>query len=514
MFKKFQVGYSKLLPLVLLLSLFALLYAGASWTDSSKQELIIGLGRDFYEGPESTHFVHGSTGLWEGLTYIDDNLRPVPWLAEKLTPDKSNQTWTVTLRPGIKFHDGTPLNSAAVVKSVQRMAINPKFDEYGTFLNLKSVRAVDDRTVQFVFKVPEPAFPAKVAYHGCSIYSPNSFDSSGKFTQPYGTGPFKFAQYKKGESLTLVANKDYWGEKPRLAKVTFKYIPDPTTRLAALQSGQIHAIIDVGGIMPEQAALVKKNSKLQLYEQVVNTSHYIVFNTRQAPFNTPEMRRAVSLSLNRAQIVQKLLYGYGKPADTLFSPLAKDWTVTGLWPYNKTEAQKLSKAARVPADKRSVTILVNSALANRWPYKALAEVLQQELKTFGLSPQIKMMEMAAWKEAIKKGNYNLTIHPYTLMTGDPDFFIGRWLSSNGQMNQERGMGYKNTRVDNMIQEAAAQGNATKRRQLYQEIQKIAAQDAPIIPVYHDVCLYATRKEVKELRLDSLFKPSLARAYIQ
>lgn len=81
------------------------------------------------------------------------------------------------LRKGVKFHDGTPLNSDAVVKSVERLKKRAQYDEYGTFLNLERVEAVDDRTVRFAFSKPEPVFPAKVAYHGCPIFSSQSFDA-------------------------------------------------------------------------------------------------------------------------------------------------------------------------------------------------------------------------------------------------------------------------------------------------------------------------------------------------
>jgi len=240
---------------------------------AATQELVIGIGRDFYNGPDSSNFLHGSTGVWESLTYLNENLEPVPQLAEKLVSDDTGKVWTVYLRQGVKFHDGTPLNSEAVVKSVERLKRRAQFDEYGTFLNLDRVEAAGDRAVRFTFSKPEPVFPAKVAYHGCPIFSPQSFDAEGRIVHPYGTGPFKYAEYKKGEALVLTRNDEYWGGKPKLTKVTFKVIPDPSTRLAALQTGEIHAVADVGGILPEQVPAVKGNDSLVLLSRQVTTSH-------------------------------------------------------------------------------------------------------------------------------------------------------------------------------------------------------------------------------------------------
>lgn len=158
-----------------------------TWEETeAAQELIIGVGRNFYYGPESCQFVHGSTGVWESLTYLSENLEPLPLLAEDLIPDVEKKVWTVHLRRGIKFHDGTPLDADAVVANVMRLKEHPKFDEYGTFVNLEKVEAISDYEVRFTFDKPEPAFPAKVAYHGCPIFSPESFDSEGRIVHPYG----------------------------------------------------------------------------------------------------------------------------------------------------------------------------------------------------------------------------------------------------------------------------------------------------------------------------------------
>lgn len=126
-----------LLLLVVLLSCGLLLGCDSekevqSEKDKVPQELVIGIGRDFYEGPETANFLHGSTGVWEGLTYPGDDLEPVMQLATKLTPDDTNKVWMVTLRDGVKFHDDSPLNADAVVKSVMRLKNTPKLDGYGT----------------------------------------------------------------------------------------------------------------------------------------------------------------------------------------------------------------------------------------------------------------------------------------------------------------------------------------------------------------------------------------------
>lgn len=339
--------------------------------------------------------------------------------------------------------------------------------------------AVGEREVKFTFRQPEPAFPAKVAYHGCPIFSPQSFDAEGKIVHPYGTGPFKFAEYKKGEALVMVRNDYYWGGKPKLEKVTFKVIPDPSTRLAALQTGEIQAVADVGGILPEQAQVIKGDSNLVLLSRPVTTTHYLLFNNKKPPFNDVHLRQAVSLAIDRAQMVKEVLNGYGEPADTIFTSLARSWVVKGLWTTDKNKAREL--AAQVKAGTpRKVVFIVNSALANRWPYKTMAEIMQSELKALGFEVELKILEMGAWKEVVKKGEYDLTLTPYTLMTGDPDFFFGRWIHSNGQMNVQRGVGYNNPEADRLVELAAAEREPAKYARTYVQVGHFCASCGGVV----------------------------------
>lgn len=511
-FKKFV-----LLFLVMLLSCGLLLGCGSNaeqeqQTQDEKvpQELVIGIGRDFYDGPESGNFLHPSTGVWESLTYPGEDLEPVMQLATKIDSADNNQVWTVSLRQNVTFHDDSPLNAEAVVKSVTRLKDNPELDEYSTFLTLDKVEATDEATVKFTFSSPKPGFASSVAGKGCPIFSIKSFDEEGKVTHPYGTGPFKFEDYKKDEQLVITRNENYWDEKAKLEKVTFKTVSDATTRLSALTAGEIDAIVDVGGVLPEQASTIEEDENLVLLTQPVTTSHYVVFNNKRAPFNDKDLRQAVSLSLDRNELVDKVMSGYGQPAETLYTPLAEEWVTKGLWKTDKAKAKEL--AAKI-GEPQKVKLVVNGALANRWPYKSIAEILQSELKELNLDVEIKMVEGAAWGDTLKSGEYDMTLSPYTLMTGDPDFYFGQWIASEGAMNKARGLGYSNDEADRLVAEAATGKDKAARQKVYTELDKLMAEDVPVAPIYNDVCIYATKKTVNDLTIDPFFKPSLEKAWI-
>ena len=480
---------------------------------AEKQKLVIGVGRDFYYGPSDPTCVHGSTNVWESLTYLDNKLNPQPQLAESWEVSPDGKVWTFRLRKNVKFHDGSPFNAEIAVLNMKRLLKHPKVDARQIYGDLKDVRVIDDYTIQFEHNTPAPEFPGMIAYFNSAMLSPASFDGQGNIKEPIGTGPFVFKQYVKDDAVILAANKDYWSKKPLLEEVVFKFIPDANTRLAALQNGEVDVLSDVGAVMPEQAAIIKNNKKLTLKTQEVATTHYLFVNKNRDLFKNNDLFRAVSMVINRQELVDKVLEGYGKSGQSVITPLATKWLNEEVAPlYNLQEAKNLAQTV-LKDTKPPVTLLVNSGLSNRWPYKSIAEILQYQLAQIGLQVKIEMVDAGAWNKQLKAGNYDLSLTPFTLMTGEPNFFFSTHMLSTGDLNKNRSYGYKNNEADKLISQAAVEKDAGKRRQLYLELQKIAAEQGPLTPIYHDTTLYACNIKVKNFELDASFKPNLAKVEI-
>ncbi|MEA3341127.1 MAG: ABC transporter substrate-binding protein, partial [Chloroflexota bacterium] len=314
-------------------------------------------------------------------------------------------------------------------------------------------------------------------------------------------------------SIILERSDDYWGEPARLESVTFKYIPDATTRLAALQTGEIDAIADVGSLQPEQASVVEQDPDLVLLQQGVATSHYLTFNSGKPPFDDVRLRQAVSLLIDRQGLVDHTLYSFGEPGISVITPHARQWVRTDIAPPYDLEAAKALAEQALGGERVEASLVLHSGLLGRWPYENISQILQAAMAELGIDVEIKTMEGGAWSEALKAGEYNLTMMPYTLMTGDPDFFMGRWVWSEGDMNQKRSYGYANERADELVVAAISELDPVVRKEYYDELQAIVAEDVPFTPLFHEVTIYATRKNVKDLLLDVQFKPSLDKAYI-
>jgi peptide/nickel transport system substrate-binding protein len=268
----------------------------------------------------------------------------------------------------------------------------------------------------------------------------------------------------------------------------------------------------VGALQPEQAPVIQQDPNLVLLEQGVATTHYFTFNSGKPPFDDMRLRQALSMAIDRQALVDSTLYGYGQPGMSVLTPHAVQWLHPGVAPqYDAAAAQQLAQDA-LNGQRVEAKLLISSALIGRWPYENIAQIVQAVAVPLGIDITIEVVEAGAWNTALREGEYNLTMMPYTLMTGDPDFFMRRWVWSEGDMNQNRSYGYANPRADELAVNAVSETDLATRKAMYDELQEIVAEEVPFTPLYHEVTIYATRKDVHDLLLDVQFKPSLERAY--
>ena len=156
------------------------------------------------------------------------------------------------MREGVEFHDGSEFDAEVVVYNMKRLLNHPEQgDIKNSYRDIDDITAIDKYTIQFKHKTPVAEFLRMISYFNSPMFSLSSFDENGNIIKSIGTGPFVFEKYIKNDSIILSKNKNYWNEEPKLEQVVFKYIPDPNTRLAALESGEVDALADVGAVMPE-----------------------------------------------------------------------------------------------------------------------------------------------------------------------------------------------------------------------------------------------------------------------
>ena len=486
----------------------AMAYLAESEQPGIAKEVVIGVGRNLYYGHSEWHPIHGSLNVWESLIYPDENLNPQPFLAKSWETNEDNTEWTIFLKKGIYFHDGTLLTSDTAVYNLLGA-----HNEYTPLATLDRIEAIDDYTLKIYLTAPTPALPSLLGGWQSAMFSPATHQQEGTdYPIPYGTGPYMFKAYDGGEKITLIRNEAYWGEPAITERITYRFIPDATTRLLALQSGEIDAIADVGSIMPNQGNLIESDENLNLYWQDVATTHYVFFNNDKPPFDNPALRQAVSMAIDRELIVNEAVYGYGVPAVSNITQLATSWVNPEARPeYNPDQAKALAQS--VLGDSRvSVTFVLNSGLANRWPYAEIAQIIQYSVADLGLDMEIKTVEGGTWNEMLGNDDYELSMRPYTMSSGDPDDFMTYWARSKGIFNQKYSISYADTHVEDLIATAIAEVNPAARQAYYNELQSIFIEQTPFTPIFHEAALYATKKSVHDLTLDPLFNPSLGTVY--
>ncbi|MBX3001966.1 MAG: ABC transporter substrate-binding protein [Caldilineaceae bacterium] len=306
------------------------------------QELTVGISRNLVNGEQDWIYAHASLQVWEPLIRYDDELRPYPGLAENWTLSPDGLTWTFDLRQDVNFSDGEPFNAEAAVAAIERFRVvsgrpsiflgGINFPEiYG---NPTAIEVVDEFTFRIVYDTPRPLLPYSIANHYSAMLSPKVFAENGDIVGlPIGTGPYKLVDWRRDQYAVLERNENYWSEKPTLTKITLRIYPDANSRLSALKSGEVDALVELGAVLSAQARDLRNDPEFVVSDHVSACSSQISFNGTQPPFDDVRLRQAVSLAVDREGLVRDLLYGYATPAQSiLISP-------NKLWLNQEPEAQ-------------------------------------------------------------------------------------------------------------------------------------------------------------------------------
>lgn len=299
---------------------------------------------------------------------------PIPALATGCTPNTDATVWECKLRQGVKFHDGTDFNADAVIFNYERwrFTTNPYhfasqvFEYYeamwGGFDDasiITSIDKVDDFTVKFNLSAPLAPFLADLAMDMFAISSPAAIKAAGEdYGTPaggcVGTGPFKFVEWVEGDQITVEANDDYWGGRPKIDKIIWRVIPDDSARFLALQAGDIQALEQA---IVEDLATAEKDPNLSIITRPALNTSYLAFNYKIKEFNDIKFREAVAHAIDKKGLIENFYGKYGTIAKTFIPPLMwgyndaiEDWT------YDPALSKKLLADAGYPNGISEVTI--------------------------------------------------------------------------------------------------------------------------------------------------------------
>ncbi len=426
--------------------------------------------------------------LYDGLVrYQEGSLEVEPALAESWQISDDGKTYTFKLRKGVKFHDGTPFNAAAVKFNFDRMLEEDHpYSDTGPFPlafffdAIVETKVIDEHTVQFKLDQPYAPLLSNLAYPTGLIVSPTAVKQNKQNfgRQPVGTGPFKFAKWESNRLVALEKNPNYWDGAPNLNALVFRPITDANTRVTEFLSGGIDLMVEVA---PDNMDMFKQDPMFTVYEQAGPHLWFLILNMKAGPFQDKRMRQAVNYAIDKQALVNDVLQGTASVA-TGPIPAAFDWAHNDElepYPYDPEKAKKLIKAAGF--DGAELTFYVTeggSGMLNPIP---MGTAIQADLAAVGLDVTIETYE---WNTFLGKVNPGLKgkadLAEMAWMTNDPDTLPYLALRSDawpeyGGFNSGY---YANPKVDQLLQAARAETDRAKRAELYKEMQAIVYEDAP------------------------------------
>jgi peptide/nickel transport system substrate-binding protein len=436
-------------------------------------------GLDLTATPASATAAVVLYNVQECLVKVDESGKIVPWLAERWhTSD--NRNYTFFLRKGVRFHNGRELK-AADVKFVVERAMNPETKHpYPRYYEaIGDIIVKDDHTITFSLKAPTANFLLNMARQGSVIYPREAVDTLK--SAPVGTGPFTVAEWVRGDRIVLKRFADYHTKGlPRVDQVTFRFIPDPNAALAALKAGDIDA--SLFGLGPEHVADLRKDGRFEVIVGETTNDVIMAMNNSRKPFTDVRVRRAVTHAINKADVVKLAMFGLGRVIGSNVDPLNPYFVdLAGAVPHDPAKARKLLAEAGYPNGFEAVL-----RVAPQYYYTVRAgEVIVDQLAKVGVKVKIEQIEWGQWLSRVwKEADYDLTI-------------IGHaeaWDIAN-YANPKYYYRYDNPKFQELFKQSEVTLDDKTRRQQYAQMQRMLADEAPVVFLFIHPRLVVAKKGV-------------------
>lgn len=464
--------------------------------------------------------------VYDGLTRFKRGTSDVePALAESWEVSDDNLEYTFHLRKGVTFHttpDFTPtraFNADDVIFTYQRqMAKDGPWAEYGRTSGwqmfdamgmsnaISQVVKLDDQTVKFVLNAPDASFLAAMALNFGAIMSKEYADAlvaSGKThdlnLKPVGTGPFAFVGYQQDAVIRYRANVEWWDGKPPIDNLIFAIVPDASVRIIKLRAGECNMAAYPA---PADIAGLKKDTSLQVMEAPGLNVSFVAFNTQTPPWDKPEARRAVAMSVNRAALVDGVYQGMGQVAETLLPP-----TIWGHndqitpYPYDPAAAKAALATAGVADAKLNIWAIPvsRSYMPNG---RRAAEMIQADLAQVGITAEIVSYEWGEYLKRVRAPDRDgLAMMGGSSDNADPDNLLGYFLNCDAGAGNPAN--WCNAEVTGLLKTARAEPDQGKRAVMYQRIQQIVHDEVPVLPLANSRVVLPMSANVKNYVMDPL-----------
>ena len=437
--------------------------------------------------------------FYQGLFGFDKDMKLINVLALSYDVSPDGLVYTIKLRHGVKFHDGTDFNADAVKANFDRVT-DPasKLKRANLFRQIAKTEVVDPYTVKITLKQPFSAFINVLAHPSAVMISPAALKKGSKDVafHPVGTGPFELVEWRQTDYLKVKKFAGYW--KPGLPKVDgilWKPVVDNNTRAAMMQTGEANFAFQIPF---EQAAVLQSSPKVDVIAGQSIIQRYVSMNTRQKPFDNPKVREALNYAINKEALVKVAFSGYATPS-TGVVPEGVDYAAkTGPWPYDPAKARELLKEAGYP---NGFETILWSAY-NYTTAQKVIQFVQQQLAQVGVKAQVLALEAGQRVERVESAQnpdsapVRLFYVGWSSSTGEADWALTPLLASTSFPPKLFNTAYyKNDEVDADLAKALTTTDRTQKAAIYADAQQRIWKDAPWIFLVTEKLVYARSKNL-------------------
>jgi peptide/nickel transport system substrate-binding protein len=432
--------------------------------------------------------------IFDSLVERNDRFGLDPWLAERWeTPDPL--TYIFHLRSGVLFQSGQPLTSRDVKWTLDSILNGTVVTvKSGSYRTIQNVDAPDAMTVVIHLKKPDPA----LLWNLCDgAFGVVPYGSGRDFWRhPIGSGAFRFVSQETDKDVIIERSPNYWGPAAKIGRIRFAVVPDATTRALELEKGSADVLVNA--LPPDMVFALRQRSNLSFEDGPGTILNYIVFNVRDPILKDARVRRAIALAINRPLIIQSLLRGLAREADSILPPEQPIyWSpkndTTGVT-FDPAKANALLDAAGYRRGSDGIRLHLAMKTSTDETTRLLSVIMQQQLSQIGIALDLRSYEFATFYADLTKGAFQLAPSRWIGGNEQPDIFHYAYSASSFPPRGGNRGYYANAELDRLLDEATASTDEQQRRTDYVKVQQILARDLPSINLWYlDTVLVHSRR---------------------
>lgn len=453
----------------------------------------------------------------DSLFGFDDDMAIYPMLATGYEASEDAKEFTITLREGISFTDGTPWDADAALANFAKWDDETLGLKRTTFLCniLDTYEKVDDYTIKVTLTEPFGAFISNLAHPACVIMSPKTIEEGvdACARNPVGCGQYKFVEWVEGDHLTLELNKDWWGYDADICggtaladsdagfkTITFKPVPESATRVAMIQSGDAQIMWTTP---TESVSVLEADPNVNSYQDEGIVVRFLMMNTQKEPFNDVRVRQAMDYALNKEAYIQVVKNGLAVPATSVIGSAVQYYKGNEPRPYDLEKAKELLAEAGYP-DGFTTTVMFANTTANQ----KQAEFYKQQLEQVGINLELKGLESAVLNQRIQdvdvpgsEAEVDCYIIGWSPSTGDADWGIRPLLAIESEPPMSYNICYyENEELEGYIKTGLESADDDVRREAYEKAQDLIWDEVPMIFMCVDSNVWATGSKVQNVKI--------------